>query len=163
MKGKKTKINDGGGSGILTENDVEKYDIVVTTYNILEAEEQVFEAWRSSTTVLQRTYDTLRGDAEEAAQGFMMENRRWHYDLIPEFTSAGIERNYWPMGQVRWNIIILDEAHCLRTLNNTTSGLIDSMQARFKVAMTGTFLNNRIEDVGAICETLEGACACWQR
>lgn len=50
----------------------------------------------------------------------------------------------------RWELIILDEAHLIRNPNNKMTKTIFSLNAKYRLALTGTPLQNRLDDVWSI-------------
>ena len=113
-EGKNRFINDDEGKRNVSQADLEAYDIVITTYSTLEAEQRVFENWRFKTNILRKSYADSRADAEDVGLNPNFEVRSFRHPILPDFTAASTPRQAWPMGEVQWNVIVLDEAHCLQ-------------------------------------------------
>ncbi len=73
------------------------------------------------------------------------------YDII--LTSYGIiQRDIEKLAPLRFNIIIFDEAQMVKNLQAATTGAARRLAGTFKLALTGTPVENRIEEYYAIMD-----------
>lgn len=72
-------------------------------------------------------------------------------DII--LTSYGIvQRDIGKLAALRFNVIIFDEAQTVKNLQSATSGAVRRLSGTFKLALTGTPVENRIEEYYAIMD-----------
>jgi SNF2 family DNA or RNA helicase len=83
--------------------------------------------WKYSAHVYVTTYDTLRNDVLDKSRPLASENRQSEFDLV-----------------------ILDEAHHIRNPAAGRSRAVAKLTPRYRWALSGTPLQNRIEDLAAI-------------
>lgn len=67
--------------------------------------------------------------------------------------SKGKEGNY-PLEEINWFRIVLDEAHMIREQSTLQSKAICRLQAQRRWAVTGTPVQNRLDDLGALIKFL---------
>lgn len=73
------------------------------------------------------------------------------FDII--LTSYGIvQRDREKLAALRFNVIIFDEAQTVKNLQSATSGAVRRLSGTFKLALTGTPVENRIEEYYAIMD-----------
>jgi len=73
------------------------------------------------------------------------------YDII--LTSYGIvQRDIEKLAELRFNVIIFDEAQMVKNLHAATTGAARKLVGAFKLALTGTPVENRIEEYYAIID-----------
>lgn len=72
-------------------------------------------------------------------------------DII--LTSYGIvQRDIEKLAAIRFNVIIFDEAQTVKNLQAATSGAVRQLSGAFKLALTGTPVENRVEEYYAIMD-----------
>ncbi|RVX07935.1 ATP-dependent helicase rhp16 [Vitis vinifera] len=59
------------------------------------------------------------------------------------------------LGSVRWERIILDEAHAIKSRNNSTTKAILALKSKYKWALTGTPLQNSMEEIYSLASILQ--------
>ncbi|MEA3208104.1 MAG: hypothetical protein QOE70_1161 [Chthoniobacter sp.] len=64
-------------------------------------------------------------------------------------------RDYLPIERVAWDLIILDEAQRIKNWEAQTSRIIKSLRSRFALVLTGTPLENRLDDLYSIVEFID--------
>lgn len=74
-----------------------------------------------------------------------------HFDII--LTSYGIiQRDIEQLATLRFNVIIYDEAQTVKNLQAATTGAARRLVGSFKLALTGTPVENRVEEYYAIMD-----------
>ena len=74
------------------------------------------------------------------------------HDVSPRMPLAPSKTR--PLEKIKWFRIVLDEAHCIRTQNTKQSQAICGLTAKRRWAVTGTPLQNRLDDLGALFKFL---------
>lgn len=75
--------------------------------------------------------------------------------VASEFGHRGKKGNgIYPLQSVKWFRIVLDEAHMIREQNTLQSRSICALHAQRRWAVTGTPVQNRLEDLGALLKFL---------
>ncbi len=74
------------------------------------------------------------------------------YDLVVT-TYAMASRTPWLSAQ-RWNYIILDEAQAIKNHSTNQSKAVKKLQARARIALTGTPIENRLGDIWSLFDFL---------
>ena len=64
-------------------------------------------------------------------------------------------RDYLPIERATWDLIILDEAQRIKNWEAQTSRIIKSLQSRFALVLTGTPIENRLDDLFSIVEFID--------
>ncbi|CBI23220.3 unnamed protein product, partial [Vitis vinifera] len=65
------------------------------------------------------------------------------------------------LGSVRWERIILDEAHAIKSRNNSTTKAILALKSKYKWALTGTPLQNSMEEIYSLAIYPYAYFFCW--
>lgn len=69
-------------------------------------------------------------------------------------TTYGMLAKYEWLQQQKWDILILDEAQAIKNPGTKQTKLVKQMKAAFKVAMTGTPIENRLGDLWSLFDFL---------
>ena len=80
------------------------------------------------------------------------------YDSDAFFTVCNYEqvlRDVLAIEQVRWDLIILDEAQRIKNWEAKTSRLITALRSRYALALTGTPLENRLEELYSVVNFID--------
>jgi len=64
-------------------------------------------------------------------------------------------RDFLGIERVKWDLIILDEAQRIKNWEAKTSRIIKSLRSPFALALTGTPLENRLDDVFSVVEFID--------
>jgi superfamily II DNA or RNA helicase len=64
-------------------------------------------------------------------------------------------RDFLPIERTRWDLIVLDEAQRIRNWEARTSRIIKSLRSPFALALTGTPLENRLDDLYSVVEFID--------
>ncbi|HEY8538627.1 MAG TPA: DEAD/DEAH box helicase [Steroidobacteraceae bacterium] len=71
------------------------------------------------------------------------------------FTTYGLLRRDWPiLSSVEWSVAALDEAQNIKNAASRTAQAARSLKAQFRVALTGTPIENRLAELWSIFEFL---------
>ncbi len=84
--------------------------------------------------------------------------RTQHYANGAFFTVCNYEqvlRDYLCIERTNWDLIILDEAQRIKNWEAKTSGIIKSLRSHFALVLTGTPIENRIDDLYSIIEFVD--------
>lgn len=73
-------------------------------------------------------------------------------DLV--ITTYGMLAKYERLQQVNWDFLILDEAQAIKSPGTKQTKLMKRMNASFKIAMTGTPIENRLGDLWSLFDFL---------
>jgi superfamily II DNA or RNA helicase len=98
----------------------------LTAYLIRGSQEVRKSLWQMPIHIYVTTYDTLKGDIEN--------------ELLPKENLG------------RFDIVILDEAHHIKNMKSKRFRAIKKLQPRRRWALTGTPVQNKIEDLASIFE-----------
>ncbi len=79
-------------------------------------------------------------------------------DLLEEFdifiTTYGMLLKYDWMKEVTWNTLILDEAQAIKNPGTKQTKTVKQLKAAYKIAMTGTPIENRLSDLWSLFDFL---------
>ena len=64
-------------------------------------------------------------------------------------------RDFLAIERARWDLIILDEAQRIKNWQAKTSRIIKSLRSRFALVLTGTPLENRLDDLYSVVEFID--------
>jgi superfamily II DNA or RNA helicase len=64
-------------------------------------------------------------------------------------------RDFLPIERARWDLVILDEAQRIRNWEAKTSRIIKSLRSPFALALTGTPIENRLDDLYSVVEFID--------
>lgn len=85
-------------------------------------------------------------------------DRARQYGGATFFTICNYEqvlRDFLPIERTPWDLIILDEAQRIKNWEAQTSRIIKSLRSRFALVLTGTPVENRIDDLFSIVEFID--------
>ena len=88
-----------------------------------------------------------KNGAEKQDQGFLNE-----YDLF--ITTYGMLAKYSWLREIFWNTLILDEAQAIKNPGTNQTKTVKHMKAAFRIAMTGTPVENRLSDLWSLFDFL---------
>ena len=86
------------------------------------------------------------------------QERATQYDNGCFFTICNYEqvlRDIKSIEQMRWDLIILDEGQRIKNWEAKTSQMIKSLQSRFALVLSGTPLENRLDDLFSVVEFVD--------
>jgi len=87
-----------------------------------------------------------------------MRERAAQYGSGRFFTIINYEqvlRDAGAIGSVRWDLVILDEAQRIKNWEAKTSRLVKALRSRFALALTGTPLENRLDELYSVVEFVD--------
>jgi superfamily II DNA or RNA helicase len=106
--------------------------------------------WRAEITrFCDRSVQLVAGKTAERAE---------QYDSTAFFTVANYEqvlRDYLDIERASWDLIILDEAQRIKNWEAKTTGIIKTLRSRFALVLTGTPLENRLDDLYSVVEFID--------
>jgi len=106
--------------------------------------------WRSEIgRFSSRTAQVVLGSAEE---------RVGHYESDTFFTISNYEqvlRDYAIIERVGWDLIILDEGQRIKNWESKTSQLVKSLKSPFALVLSGTPLENRLEELYTVVSFID--------
>lgn len=108
--------------------ELAKYDVVLTTYSVLES------CFRKQETGFKRKRETARGKSAE-------------YQIIKEKS---------PVHQIKWHRIILDEAHNIKERVTNTAKATFELQGTYRWCLSGTPLQNRVGELYSLVRFIGG-------
>jgi len=82
------------------------------------------------------------------------------YDMkLPEdcdlfITTYGMLLKYQQLKEVNWNMLILDEAQAIKNPGTRQTKAVKQLKAEYKIAMTGTPIENRLSDLWSLFDFL---------
>ena len=79
-------------------------------------------------------------------------NHLEEYDLL--ITTYGMLAKYQWLMDITWNSLILDEAQAIKNPNTKQSKLVKQIKSSYKVALTGTPIENRLSDLWSLFDFL---------
>ncbi len=86
------------------------------------------------------------------------EERYGQYDNDCFFTVCNYEqvlRDTQPIEQVKWDLIILDEGQRIKNWEAKTSRVIKSLKSRFALVLSGTPLENRLDELYSVVQFID--------
>jgi superfamily II DNA or RNA helicase len=86
------------------------------------------------------------------------QQRAEQYDNQAFFTVCNYEqvlRDIMPIEQVAWDLIILDEGQRIKNWEAKTSQTVKSLRSRFALVLSGTPLENRLDDLFSVVEFVD--------
>ena len=86
------------------------------------------------------------------------EDRVRQYAAPALFTICNYEqvlRDILPIEHTRWDLIVLDEGQRIKNWEAKTSQVVKSLRSRFALVLTGTPLENRVDDLYSIVEFID--------
>ncbi|MBX3249716.1 MAG: DEAD/DEAH box helicase [Myxococcales bacterium] len=85
-------------------------------------------------------------------------SRATQYAGAPFFTICNYEqvlRDYLAIERVEWDLLILDEGQRVKNWEAKTSRVVKSLRSRFALVLTGTPLENRLDDLYSVIEVVD--------
>src|SRR2546430_15557391 len=95
-------------------------------------------------------------DGRQVIGGMELRARQYANDRF--FTLCNYEqvlRDILAIEQVKWDLIILDEGQRIKNWEAKTSRVIKGLKSRFALVLTGTPLENRLDDLFSVVEFID--------
>lgn len=138
------KTIQGIGTAELLANEAEIKKVLIVCPASLKSQ------WR---TEIQRCCDR---DVQLVGGGAATRGEQYQNDAF--FTICNYEqvlRDIIQVERVNWDLIILDEGQRIKNYESKTSNVIKSLRSRFALALTGTPLENRLDDLYSIVQFVD--------
>ncbi len=94
-------------------------------------------------------YEILHKSAVKGQKEIIISNSSFLY-----ITSYGMVSRLEELKSIKWDIIILDEAQAIKNPGTKQTKRIKEIQAKMKIAMTGTPIENRLSDLWSLFDFL---------
>lgn len=125
---------------------VKKPALVIAPLTVLPVWEREFARWAPQLKVLR-----FEGPARLRNEAFQLAAPS--YDVV--LTAYGyLWRDYNTLHRVAWSTLVLDEAQQIKNPSTRQSQAARSLQADFRLALTGTPIENRLDDLWSILDFL---------
>nr|KAK5441274.1 hypothetical protein LTR18_007118 [Exophiala xenobiotica] len=149
-----TLIYYGDGRKGKWEENLKDFDIIVTTYNIVKSEQPDYEAHRRQKWQHMRPEAEFDHEAVQLAAGNVQ--MRPGHDTTPLLAfPRGPYQGQWPLANIQFHILTLDEVHELRNQDTQSFNAIINLDAKFVSAVSGSRLNNSYEDMSTVCKLIK--------
>ena len=149
---------------VMTENTLRGFRVVLVNYEGLTAEVSRFEKWARFSASKWKSYEDRQDEALALASkgGFApprsSNKKKRKRGAQVEFDEGdgneSVAMGEWPLGQIQWDIVALDESHNVLNADSQTFAAVDSLRRNFLAAVSGTLLKNSYREVGAICRLI---------
>lgn len=81
-----------------------------------------------------------------------LNNLKRHAIFLTNYESVRTRRNHFIFGQINWAVVVLDEAQKIKTPGTLVTNAIKALKADFKIAATGTPVENSMVDLWCITD-----------
>ncbi|WP_406699371.1 DEAD/DEAH box helicase [Singulisphaera sp. Ch08] len=138
------KTIQGIGTAEFLANEAEIKKVLVVCPASLKSQ------WRSE---IHRCCDR---DVQLVGGGAAQRGEQYQNDCF--FTICNYEqvlRDILHIERINWDLIILDEGQRIKNYESKTSGVIKSLRSRFALVLTGTPLENRLDDLYSIVQFID--------
>eukprot|EP00457_Paulinella_chromatophora_P001352 gb/GEZN01001354.1/.p1 GENE.gb/GEZN01001354.1/~~gb/GEZN01001354.1/.p1 ORF type:complete len:1020 (-),score=259.69 gb/GEZN01001354.1/:53-2983(-) len=138
-----------GPQRVKEPNFLRRYDVIITTYDILKREYKPEPGEKTDKTEGTAASVTPANTEEQGYGGEMGDEQESPQQLEQE------EDQPSPLFKIQWQRVVLDEAHIIRDWKTQQSRAACSLPAERRWAITGTPIQNRIGDLYAILKFLQ--------
>ncbi|XP_078180897.1 helicase protein with RING/U-box domain-containing protein isoform X2 [Carex rostrata] len=76
-------------------------------------------------------------------------------EFVEDLANSSTPRGKSPLHSVKWERIILDEAHCIKDRRSNTARAVFALKGEYKWALSGTPLQNRVGELYSLIRFLE--------
>lgn len=97
------------------------------------------------------SYQVLHGSTARKDADRLVDNENFL-----TITTYGMAVRLEPLRNIKWDLIILDEAQAIKNPSTKQTKTINSLQGTSKIALTGTPIENRLSDLWSLFDFLNG-------
>ncbi|KAJ8092278.1 hypothetical protein PM082_023881 [Marasmius tenuissimus] len=139
-------VKHHGGSRTANPNDLQKADVVITTYDVLKSEYAVFNPPEPDETKLSRntTRKTMTQDEDE------LDSSGDEYRRARKVKGKAKDALF----RVKWLRVVLDEAHAIKNRNTNAAIACFELESKYRWALTGTPMQNDVAELFSLLKFL---------
>ncbi|KAK1216281.1 hypothetical protein PQX77_021090 [Marasmius sp. AFHP31] len=140
-------VKHHGGSRTTNPGDLQKADVVITTYDILKSEYAVFnppepDETKSSKDTTRKTVTQDEDELDSSDDEYHRQGRK----------AKGRARD--ALFRVKWLRVVLDEAHAIKNRNTNAAIACFELESKYRWALTGTPMQNDVAELFSLLKFL---------
>jgi SNF2 family DNA or RNA helicase len=128
-----------------TQNEEKKPYLIVAPVTLLENWQAEFRNFFNSDIEMSSVYGSGNNQ-------ITLDNLKRHAIFLTNYESVRIKKNPFIFGQIDWAVVVLDEAQKIKTPGTLVTNAIKALKADFKIAATGTPVENSMVDLWCITD-----------
>lgn len=127
------------------QNKEKKPYLIVAPVTLLENWQTEFRHFFNSDIEMSSVYGSGNNQ-------ITLNNLKRHAIFLTNYESVRTRRNHFIFGQIDWAAVVLDEAQKIKTPGTLVTNAIKALKADFKIAATGTPVENSMVDLWCITD-----------
>ncbi|MBW2662660.1 MAG: restriction endonuclease [Deltaproteobacteria bacterium] len=127
------------------QNEEKKPYLIVAPVTLLENWQAEFRHFFDSDIEMSSVYGSRNNQ-------ITLNNLKRHAIFLTNYESVRTRRNHFIFGQIDWAVVVLDEAQKIKTPGTLVTNAIKALKADFKIAATGTPVENSMVDLWCITD-----------
>jgi len=128
-----------------TQNKEKQPYLIVAPVTLLENWQKEFSRFFNSDIEMSSVYGSGNNQ-------ITLDNLKRHAIFLTNYESVRTRRNHFIFGQIDWAVVVLDEAQKIKTPGTLVTNAIKALKADFKIAATGTPVENSMVDLWCITD-----------
>jgi len=128
-----------------TQNKEKKSYLIVAPVTLLENWQAEFRHFFNSDIEMSSVYGSGNNQ-------ITLDNLKRRAIFLTNYESVRTRRNHFIFGQIDWAAVVLDEAQKIKTPGTLVTNAIKALKADFKIAATGTPVENSMVDLWCITD-----------